>query len=223
MNKLILFLAVGLIIGVESGLVHLRADDGNRRSSTPTRSISVADQSNVRLAPQTKTSTDAATDRKIEQGDIIIVDVFGEKELSGEHRVQQTGTIKYPLLGSVEVAGKTPRQVASMLQQMLEADYLVDPQVNVMVKDYRSRTVSVIGQVNRPGAIELPGEQRIDVLEGIARAGGFERLANKNKIELSRKGKSTTYKFDDLRRETNPSKKIWLEPGDVIYVHETFF
>lgn len=162
-------------------------------------------------------------DRKIARSDIIIVEVFGEKDLSGEHRVQQSGTIKYPLLGSVDVAGKTPVQVAAILAEKLEADYLVDPQVNVMVKEYRLRTVSVIGKVNREGAIELPAEQKLDILEGIARASGFSPLANKNKIDLSRNGKTITYKFDQLIRVKDPTKKVWLEPGDVIYVHESFF
>lgn len=162
-------------------------------------------------------------DRKIAPLDIIVVEVFGEKELSGEHRVQQSGTIKYPLLGSVEVAGKTPSEVGALLAAKLEADYLVDPQVNVMVKEYRLRTVSVIGKVNREGAIDLPAEQKIDILEGLARAGGFSPLANKNKIELSRRGKTSTYKFDELKRVKELDKKIWLEPGDVIYVHESFF
>lgn len=162
-------------------------------------------------------------DRKVAPSDIIVVEVFGEKDLSGEHRVQQSGTIKYPLLGSVEVAGKTPVQVAALLAAKLEADYLVDPQVNVMVKEYRMRTVSVVGKVNREGVVEIPAEQKIDILEGIARAGGFSPVANKNRIELSRKGKTTNYKFDDLKRVKDIEKKVWLEPGDVIYVHESFF
>ena len=162
-------------------------------------------------------------DRTIAPFDIIIIEVYGEKDLSGEHRVQQSGTIKYPLLGNIAVGGQTPSQVAAQLTEKLEADYLVDPQVNVMVKEYRSRTVSVIGKVNKEGAIDLPPEQKIDLLEGIARAQGFSPLANKNKIELSRNGKTTTYKFDDLKKVKETQKKVWLEPGDVIYVHESFF
>ncbi|MFO1499091.1 MAG: polysaccharide biosynthesis/export family protein [Verrucomicrobiota bacterium] len=164
-----------------------------------------------------------ADDRRIAPSDIIIVEVFGEKDLCGEHRVQQGGTIKYPLLGNVYVAGKTPSEVATVLAEKLEADYLVDPQVNVMVKEYRLRTVSVIGKVNREGAVELPAEQKIDIIEGIARAGGLSPLANKNKIELSRNGKTTMYKFDDVKKIKDPQKKVWLEPGDVIYVHESLF
>lgn len=162
-------------------------------------------------------------DRKIAPSDIIVVEVFGEKDLCGEHRVQQSGTIKFPLLGSVDVAGKTPVQVSALLTQLLEADYLVDPQVNVMVKEYRLRTVSVIGKVNREGAIELPAEQRIDIVEAIARASGFAVNANEDRIEHTRNGKTTVYKFKDLKKVQDPNKKIWLEPGDVIYVRESFF
>lgn len=164
-----------------------------------------------------------ANDRKIAPSDIIIVEVFGEKDLSGEHRVQISGTIKFPLLGTVDVAGKTPVQVAAMLTEKLEADYLVDPQVNVMVREYQLRTVSIIGRVEKPGAIELPAEQKLDILEGIARAGGFSQLANPNKIDLSRDGKTTTYRFDDLIKIKDSKKKVWLEPGDVIKVHERFW
>jgi polysaccharide biosynthesis/export protein len=174
-------------------------------------------------APGSSFAAEDTPDRKIASSDIIVVEVFGEKDLSGEHRVQQSGTIKFPLLGSVEVAGKTPSAVAAMLTQLLEADFLVDPQVNVMVKEYRLRSVSVIGKVNREGAVELPAEQKIDILEAIARASGFTSVANKNKIELSRNGKTFTFKFDELKQIRNPEKKIWLEPGDVIYVHESFF
>ena len=179
------------------------------------------------LAPSilglTRLRAEDPTDRKIAAQDIIVVEVFGEKDMSGEHRVQQSGTIKFPLLGSVEVAGKTPTEVATILAQKLEADYLVDPQVNVMVKEYRMRTVSVYGKVNKEGSIELPAEAKVDILEGIARAGGIAPTGNKNKIELNRNGKKTIYKFDDLKSVKDSDKKIWLEPGDVIYVHESFF
>lgn len=164
-----------------------------------------------------------AADRKIAPLDIVIIEVFGERDLSVERRVQQTGTITYPLLGIVEVAGRTPGEVEKQLTDKLGADYLVDPAVTVMVKEYRARTVSVMGKVQRGGAIELPSEQRVDILEAIARAGDFSPLANRNKIQLNRGGKITYYKFDELVKEKNPNKKIWVEPGDVIYVHESVF
>jgi len=162
-------------------------------------------------------------DHKIAPLDIINIDVVGEKDLTKELRVSSSGTITFPFLGSIGVKGKTPAEVEDLLKEKLGKDYLVDPQVIVTVKEYRSRTVSVIGQVNKPGVIALPGEQKIGILEAIASAGDLTRSANKNRIEVSRKGKTYKFTLDDLKKESNPEKKFWLEPGDVIYIHESFF
>src|SRR5213594_3349401 len=79
-------------------------------------------------------------DRKIAPLDIIIVDVVGEKDLSKELRVSSSGTVTFPYLGNLEVKGKTPTEVETLLKDLLGKDYLVDPQVIVTVKEYRSRT-----------------------------------------------------------------------------------
>ena len=163
-------------------------------------------------------------DRKIAALDIIIVDVVGEKDLTNkEFRVSSSGTITYPYLGILEVKGKTPAEVETIIRDQLGKDYIVDPQVIVTVKEYRTRTVSVIGQVNKPGVIALPAEQKIDILEAIAQAGDLTKVANKNRIEVSRKGKTHKFTLDELKKQTDPEKKFWLEPGDVIFVHESFF
>src|SRR5881394_725352 len=165
----------------------------------------------------------AEGDHKIAPLDIIMIDVVGEKDLSKELRVSSSGTITFPFLGSIEVKGKAPAEVENLLKEKLGKDYLVDPQVIITVKEYRSRTVSVIGQVNKPGLIALPAEQKMGILEAIASAGDLTRSANKNRIEVSRKGKTQKYTLDDLKKDTTPEKKFWLEPGDVIYAHESFF
>src|SRR5437667_11653956 len=104
-----------------------------------------------------RTGDAAEGDHKIAPLDIINIDVVGEKDLSKENlRVSSSGTITFPFLGSVEVKGKTPAEVENLLKEKLGEDYLVNPQVIVTVKEYRSRTVSVIGQVNKPGNIALP-------------------------------------------------------------------
>ncbi len=171
-----------------------------------------------------RTDDAAEGDHKIAPLDIINIDVVGEKDLSKENlRVSSSGTITFPFLGSVEVKGKTPAEVENLLKEQLGKDYLVNPQVIVTVKEYRSRTVSVIGQVNKPGNIALPAEQKMGILEAIAQAGDLAKSANKNRIEVSRKGKTQKFTLDDLKKDTSPEKKFWLEPGDVIYVHESFF
>ena len=170
-----------------------------------------------------RTDDAAEGDHKIAPLDIIMIDVVGEKDLSKELRVSTSGTITFPFLGSIEVKGKTPAEVENLIKGKLGQDYLVDPQVIVTVKEYRSRTVSVIGQVNKPGVIALPAEQKMGILEAIAQAGDLAKSANKNRIEVSRKGKTQTFTLDGLKKDSSPDKKFWLEPGDVIYVHESFF
>src|SRR5437879_6988632 len=123
-------------------------------------------------------------DHKIAPLDIINIDVVGEKDLTKELRVSSSGTITFPFLGNVEVKGKTPAEVENLLTGKLGKDYLVDPQVIITVKEYRSRTVSVIGQVNKPGVIALPAEQKMGILEAIAQAGDLAKTANKNRIEV---------------------------------------
>ena len=170
-----------------------------------------------------RTDEAAEGDHKIAPLDIIMVDVVGEKDLSKELRVSTSGTITFPFLGSIEVKGKTPAEVENLIKEKLGKDYLVDPQVIITVKEYRSRTVLVIGQVNKPGLIALPAEQKLGILEAIGQAGDLAKSANKNRIEVSRNGKTQKFTLDDLKKDINPEKKFWLEPGDVIYVHESFF
>jgi protein involved in polysaccharide export with SLBB domain len=170
-----------------------------------------------------RTDEAAEGDHKIAPLDIIMIDVVGEKDLSKELRVSTSGTITFPFLGSIEVKSKTPAEVENLIKEKLGKDYLVDPQVIVTVKEYRSRTVLVIGKVNKPGLIALPAEQKLGILEAIGQAGDLASSANKNRIEVSRKGKTQKFTLDDLKKDTNPEKKFWLEPGDVIYVHESFF
>jgi len=170
-----------------------------------------------------RTDEAAEGDHKIAPLDIIMVDVVGEKDLSKELRVSTSGTITFPFLGSIEVKGKTPAEVENLIKEKLGKDYLVNPQVIITVKEYRSRTVSVIGQVNKPGNIALPAEQKMGILEAIAQAGDLTKGANKNRIEVSRKGKPYKFTLEELKKESHPDKKFWLEPGDVIYVHESFF
>ena len=176
-----------------------------------------------------KAGTKVDTDRKIEALDMLTVNVFGEVEFSGtnnsglELRVSSTGEVTLYLLGSVEVAGKTPAQAERHIRDLLQKDYIIDPHVLVLVKTYRICNVTVMGQVGRPGLIDLPAERRLDILSGIAQAGGFSKLARTSRIDLTRAGVTRTYDLDKLKKETNLAEKIWLSPDDLIYVHESAF
>ena len=163
-----------------------------------------------------RASAQARSDYKIAPHDIIVIDVFGEKDLSKEFRVSATGTINYYFLGEVQVAGKTTSEVRETLTTDLNRDYLVDPQVSVDVKEYRIREVFVNGQVNKPGAIPLTGEQELNILGALSRAGGFTPRASENKIRFTRPGQlERNFTFDQLK---DPKNNIILVPGDIIEV-----
>ncbi len=85
------------------------------------------------------------------------------------------------------------------------------------------KTVFVLGQVNNQGTYEIPAGQTWKMLDAISAAGGLTRLANENKIELTRKGKTTAYKFEELRKAADPEKSPTLEPGDIVFVREMVF
>ncbi len=178
---------------------------------------------------EAKTETKIQSDRKIESLDMLMVHVFGEPEFSGpnntglEVRVSSAGEISLYLLGSVEVVGKTPSQAEKHIRSLLMKDYIRNPHVLVQVKKYRVSNVTIMGQVGSPGLMELPAEQRIDILSGIAQAGGFTKLAKTNKIELTRNGVTEIFDLKDLKKEIDPKKKVWLKAGDLIYVHESAF
>ena len=174
-----------------------------------------------------KAGTKVDTDRKIEALDMLTVNVFGEVEFSGtansglELRVSSTGEVTLYLLGGVEVAGKTPAEAERHIRDLLKKDYIIDPHVLVLVKTYRVSNVTVMGQVGSPGLIDLPAERRLDILSGIAQAGGFTKLARTSRIDLTRGGVTKTYDLEKLKKGAYPAKEISLNPDDLIYVHES--
>lgn len=107
---------------------------------------------------------------------MLEVTVFGNEDLSRSPAVQTNGTIALPLLGEVQVAGLTVTEVKNKLTTLLARDYLVNPQVDVKVREFQSQFVTVLGEVNNPGRKPLRGRTRlIDVL---VEAGGFTPRAS---------------------------------------------
>ena len=113
---------------------------------------------------------------RVGPGDVMEITVFGNDDLSRLSTVQTNGTVALPLLGEVAIAGLTVSEIQRKLTSLLARDYLVNPQVEVKVKEYQSQFVSVVGEVNSPGRKPLRGRTRlIDVL---LEAGGFTPRAS---------------------------------------------
>lgn len=162
-------------------------------------------------------------DYKIAALDIIMINVFGEKDLSGEFKVSPKGEVTVHLVGKIKMAGLTTSEVETLLKEKLGEDYLRDPQVIVSVKDHAKRFVSVYGQVNRPGTVELTPERPMSLIEAIANAGGPNGKAKVSDIQVTRPGQDQTLHFnlDKMRKNTDPTKIFYVEPGDSIFVPES--
>ncbi len=115
-------------------------------------------------------------DYLIGPGDVIEVDVFGNDDLSRTATVQTNGTVTLPLLGDVAVSGLAARAIAEKLKDLLGRDYLVNPQVEVRIKDYLSQFVSVVGEVQAPGRKPIKGRTRL--IDALVEAGGFNTRAS---------------------------------------------
>lgn len=123
---------------------------------------------------------------KLRPMDVIRIQVFQEPDLDRELRISQDHTIVAPLIGVVNLKGRSVREAELLITRLYKQDYLINPQINVTVIEYAQRSVNVLGAVNSPGSVVLPPEQDLTLLDVIARAGGFSRLANRKRISLTR-------------------------------------
>jgi polysaccharide export outer membrane protein len=118
----------------------------------------------------------ASGDYEVGPGDVLEVNVFGNEDLSRIPTVQTNGAVSLPLLGEVQVAGLTVAEVQRKITNLLAKDYLVNPQVEVKVKDYQSQYVSVVGEVNSPGRKPIRGRMRL--IDALLESGGFKATAS---------------------------------------------
>lgn len=108
--------------------------------------------------------------------DVLGIKVFGEDALSNTYTVDSDGSITFPLLGRVQVAGKSTRQIEEHITKLLDGDYIKRPQVSVEIAQFRSRSIFVIGEVRNPGRYQIQGPQTL--LEVIAHAGSTTPAAS---------------------------------------------
>lgn len=169
----------------------------------------------------------ARSDYVLQPSDLLRVQIFQEEDLMREVRVSQEYTIVLPLIGSVDLRGKTLRQTEETIRDLYDRDYIVNPQVNIMVLEYVKRTVNVLGSVNSPGPVLFPQEEELSLLDAISRAGGFSRLADRKHVKLSRttadgKTEAIEINADDLIKSGN-TKSYTMQKDDVLYVPERVF
>jgi len=144
-------------------------------------------------------------------GDRVAINVFGEDDLTLSVLIDDRGTISYPLLGELAVAGLTPAGLAELLVERLRGPFLVDPKVTVNVEAYRK--LFVTGQVKRPGG--YPYAPGLTARKAVSLAGGFTDRAARGKVFLVPEAAPEKEQRIDLDTE--------IGPGDTLIVKESFF
>jgi polysaccharide export outer membrane protein len=104
-------------------------------------------------------------------GDVLTIKVWGNEDLTGEFVISAEGGFRFPLIGEVRAAGHSVDELGRIVSERLADGYLVDPQVEVVIKEYRSQKVFVLGEVVRPGTYPL--DSRATLIEIISKAGGL--------------------------------------------------
>lgn len=158
--------------------------------------------------------------------DLVKLTVFQENDLETTVRISKDGTVTFPLIGAVRIGGKSPQDAAKIVRDMLAKDYLVNPQVNLTVMEYSKRRFIVLGQVQRPGAYEMPDRDSVRLLQAIGMAGGYTRIGDPSKITLKRtvNGKETLLKLNAKKMANGDvNSEFEIQPGDVITVGESLF
>jgi polysaccharide export outer membrane protein len=177
-------------------------------------------------APPPRNLPPAAPSTTLGPSDLFEVSVVGEKDLPKEYRIQPDCSIDFPYLDRVtDVCGLEPQQLVDKLRAMLkQKDILRDPQITLVVKQYASKKVSVIGQVNKPG--NVPWTDGLRLFDVISQLGGFTSIADSKNVVLTRRiagGKTVTVtvNVDSIGDGTQPD--IPVQAGDTIKVDSRVF
>lgn len=161
------------------------------------RTARVSSERSAEPTPEDLINKDVGKEYVVQPDDILEIAVYGEEDLTKIARVSQDGCITYPLLGRVFANGLTVSELEQKLTDLLEEDYLVNPQVGVFVKEFAG--IYIYGQIEKPGCYPLGRD--LTVFEAITLAGGFTSIAaaNGTKVlrqengEKSYKGKNRQY------------------------------
>lgn len=200
------------------------AKSENMTGGGHTSKVTVAKNSNVKeIAEQfTAKSKPGHAAYKIGALDVLEISVFKVDELSKTVQVADTGSISVPLLGEVEAAGRTAREVEQDLTKQWGAKYLNNPQVTVFIKEYNSKRITVEGSVKKPGVFPIQGH--MSLLQSIAHAQGLEQTAESEVLVFREShGVRKAARFDLTEIRNGNTADPALEAGDVVVVSSSVY
>lgn len=187
-----------------------------------------ASPSSIALAQE-----EGLSDYRISALDLVHFQIYEEPDTRMEQRVSASGALPLPMIGIVEVEGLTLRQAEQKIRKLyIDGEFFVDPQVILTLEQYAVRSVSVLGQVNKPEQIVFPLEaNRMSIVQAITLAGGLTRLAKADSVQVTRMGPSGKEQrlmvnleaYLDDKKKSNDLVGFQLYPGDIVFVPERTF
>ncbi len=152
-------------------------------------------------------------------GDTLEISVWKDESLSRQVIVPPDGVISFPLIGDIDVANLTVKDLREVVKRKL-SEYVPDATVTVIILQFNSLRAYVIGKVNKPG--EFPITMETNVMQILSMAGGLNPFASKNKILILRRKNTETVKtpfnYEEVLKGENLEQNILLQRGDVVVV-----
>ena len=155
----------------------------------------------------------------IGSGDVLKIDVYGHDDLQKTVRVSNNGSIVIPFIGQVHVGGMTIPDVTKKLTRLLADGYIINPQVNIFIEEFRSKKAVILGHINQPGIAELRGATTF--LEIISQAGGLKAGAGDTATIKRIKGGKQEVLIVNIKSMVEGgdiSQNILIHDGDTIYI-----
>lgn len=160
----------------------------------------------------------------LKPSDVISVEVYQEGDLEKSVRVEGDGSVALALVGKVKVAGMTVAEAQSLITDLYNRDYIVDPQVSILVVQFSPKIIHILGSVNSPGVVEIPPDRNLTLTEAIAGVRGVSRLGNPKSVTIKRvdaDGRARQMEVNFSRIVSDPNvKDIVLQEGDTVWVPE---
>jgi polysaccharide export outer membrane protein len=171
--------------------------------------------------PRAAATPAAPAQELLGDGDSVRVTVFQNPDLTTEARISERGAITVPLIGEVAIAGLTPEGAAARIaDRLMRGKFVINPQVSLTIQQVRSRQVSVLGEVGKPGRYPLDDVSN-SLTDVLARAGGISGEGDDSVVVVRTvNGKETRTAIDvqEMYRSGDMSRDMRLQNGDVIYV-----
>lgn len=147
----------------------------------------------------------------LQPGDIVRINVWGQPQFSGQFQINESGTIIYPMIGEIQIQGRTVGDLRDSIRADLEGIFN-QPFVSVTPL-FR---IAVVGEVRAPGLLSV--DPTLSLLDVVALAGGTSPDANLNKIRLMRQGEETELSFRSDAGSAQSLQDIGVQSGDQVYV-----